>query len=606
MNLIFIETIDQIPFIKKMACEDFRIIAMTPKVLYALDKEKLEYKIPEDYYVNSLLQKEWEEYFKLSSKIISDIDKRIIALDPELSGLGYQIGPLKSNAAVFFNMFRQMVVNIFTIQKILDKERPEKVFYPAKHEDDLGYQFGFDKESIISHLIPIFAKDSFVSAEYEWQEEKVTAGDSFSLYGIKRTLSQNMRSFLGFFNNLIKKQGNILIFYEGYELDYIIPLLKSRYRIYYIKDLMKKWADYKEPVKGYYEYIASDKDIVSLFEYSRINFFSIIKRRFQYYLDHVFPRYAGMCPRINRDLKRLKIDLLVGSHSPLTVSENIAAICAKRMGIKIVSFQHGSYGDRFNHNVHVNDLDNCATDYFFAWGDDVKAYAARYNLKRVNIISVGSAWIDNIISKKQALAKKNRIPNVLYLPTTLRVSPKERMLPGEFSDNTYFSMQRKIVSELSKNKKIKLLVKLQYRDLKNNPIVDFIKENNFENAKLVKGNLEKLLKNIDLVVSDFMSTTLIQTLALDKNIMYYIDQEAMLIEPSARAALEKCIYCYSNIDEFIKAIYDYSESTERFPRKENSEYLRSYGTYLGDGKSAERALDYIEGIIKSNRHGKAA
>ena len=297
-------------------------------------------------------------------------------------------------------------------------------------------------------------------------------------------------------------------------------------------------------------------------------------------------------------LRKLQIKLLIGSHSPSRVYENILCVAAKESGIKTLSFQHGGYGERFNHMLHVNDFDNPMNDYFFVWGMGVKDYADKYGLKRIKIVPVGSAGIDGLCRRNKSVVRKdNRKKTVLYLPTSMRIKPKDRMLPGEFADNSYFLLQRKVICEVTKNKNIELLVKLHPNDEGINPISDFIKEVKINNCRRVKADIASLLPRVDLVISDFMSTALVQLLAMKKKAMFYIDQSAMLLEPEARASLEKAMYCFDNLGDFLKAISEYAAFPEKFPIKNNEEFLSRYGTYLNDGKSAERAVESIEKIL---------
>lgn len=598
MDLIFIEEVGQIDEALRLLSQANKIIAFSPMVLYALEKRGASFSIPEDYYSRDDLQKEWVNYFNLSKTIMTEVDRVLCDKTDKFAGYG-DIKPLAFNAQMFFNMFRQIVMDIYILKAIFEKEKPGKVYYPQNQEDKLTYRLYYDEESVVSHLTPLFAEGSFIAESYPWHDRKkkdetVEKGRP-SLSRLLKGMIWQLRDIF----SVISKGPGIMVLHGGYDIDYILPLLRKKgYKIRYFEKILKRYQ--LKSRHGYYNlcFGENSKGLLQYFEYKGINFFFLVKSRLEFYLNQVFPAYLGMYSDIKNILKNSQSKLVLGGHSPSRVYENILCASAKELGIKVLSFQHGGYGERFNHILHINDFDNPMNDYFFVWGSGVREYAQRYGLNRVKIVPVGSAWMDSLVMRKKSnMVKKDHRKTVLYVPTSLRIRPKMRMLPGEYPDNYYFMLQRKIISDIASNDGIELLVKLHPSDKALNPIAELLREGQFNNCRVVSGPLKSLLPKADLVVSDFMSTVLIESLAMNKNIMFYIDQSAMLFEPEARTLLNEAAYCFDKLDNFLKAISVYAKKPEEFPLKDNKKFLAHYGTYLNDGRSAERAVESIEKVL---------
>ncbi len=597
MNLIFLEEIEQIDSVAGLLKAGYRAVAFTPKVVHELEKKGIAYLRPEDYYDNDALQREWTGYYDLSWKIIRSLDDELLSKTDDFDLSKLKIRPLEANAQMFFNMFRQIVINIYILEKIFEKESPKKVIYPEEIPDKLTYRLYFEDESVVSYLVPIFAKiKGFEEGSFSWQKTVVLPGIKRSeLPSIRKFIRESLLRVAGHFKHNPNKR-SILVFHNGYDLNYIIPLLlKKGHKVIDFEAFLKNTKKVSE--RAYYHLVFSkDNNYESLFEYRSVNFFPLVKTRLAFYLDNVLPGYISLKHDLEKLLKRS--DILIGGHSPSRVYENILCALAKDRGIKVVSFQHGGYGERFNHILHVNDFDNPLCDYFLSWGEGVKRYAVKYNLNRIKIIPVGSAWLDSLaIKNHHEGSADDSIKTILYIPTSLRVKPRSRMLPGEYSDNTYYDLQKKIISSVAKDPNVKLLVKLHPGDEAVNPIIDFIKEANLNNCSIVYGELSRWFEGSDLVISDFMSTTLLVALSMKKNVFFYIDSTAMLLERDARAMIDKAAYTFTSINDFLGSISDYVDSPGKFPRKTGDEFIINYGTYMNDGQSGKRAVEAIEKIF---------
>lgn len=601
MNLIFVEETDHIEAaLGALAEGPGKIIAFSPNAVYALERRGVKFNMPEDYYDNGILQKEWVKYFDLSKKIMSETDDLLRDKTASFSGR-VDIRPLFFNAQMFLSIFRQIVIDIFILDNIFGKEKPGKVFFPRNPEDKLTYRLSYERESVISHLVPLFAKDRFEARDYEWRGRHKTEDPARPSGGSWRKFLKGIAARIP--EAFLPKPGGpgLMVFYGGYDLGYVLPLLRRNgYNIYYFERFLECHQREKAPHAGYYE-LCFGKDGADLerhFEYRGINFFPAVKSRIEFYLNHILPEYLSMHDDMKEMLEKNRIRLLIGSHSPSRIYENILCAAARELGIKTVSFQHGGYGERFNHVLHVNDFDNPMNNYFFAWGIGVEDYARKYGLNKVKVVLTGSAWADGLASRKVLRRPKSGgRKTILYLPTALRVRPKDRMLPGEFAANTYFLLQKRIISELAKNENIELLIRLHSNDDGVNPIADFIKESGFRNLRVVKTDLSELLPKVDLVISDFMSTTLIHLLAMKKNVMFYVDRSAMLLEPEARSALDKAMYCFDRLEDFLRAVSEYASFPEKFPVKDNKEFMIRYGRHLNDGRGAERAVECIKKVL---------
>ncbi len=113
----------------------------------------------------------------------------------------------------------------------------------------------------------------------------------------------------------------------------------------------------------------------------------------------------------------------------------------------------------------------------------------------------------------------------------------------------------------------------------------------------LKKSLPALIARCDLIVLLFPSTALLEALLSDKPVIVLVDPRFVSMRPVARAALERrAIVADSPVRllEQFRAVL--ANGGFRASAPIDDLFLREYGTYLDDGKSADRALAALTSV----------
>jgi len=262
----------------------------------------------------------------------------------------------------------------------------------------------------------------------------------------------------------------------------------------------------------------------------------------------------------------------------------------KKSKIPIICWQHGSQS--FYEGRGTAETELLYTDYYFTYGPDVtEAYnqlKSEYNFRSVNI---GSSTIDVLKdikgSEKYILyATTNYYQNHLYFG-----------IYPPFSDIDLYYVQKKILNFLGSLKNERIIFKLHpnvsfriYPDL-------ILKKNNIEVIRTEKSFIE-LLPDAKLIILDWPSTTLLQAAATRKPI--FVLTNFSKLKPEALILLRRRAVCGETVEQLIEALNFYLKHGIYPSDVHDREFLKMYGTYFDDGKSAERAFNKILEIIKNN------
>ena len=130
------------------------------------------------------------------------------------------------------------------------------------------------------------------------------------------------------------------------------------------------------------------------------------------------------------------------------------------------------------------------------------------------------------------------------------------------------------------------------------PDIDVLKSN--ENMLVIKNEhkLNELFPITDAILMDLPSTTIIQAVATNKPVFallkYFKYTEQM------KRLLSKRVIWSEDEDELLTQVEKYIKSGSYPVDLNNVEFLSEYGTYLDNGKSAERAVSKVIHIINEN------
>lgn len=148
------------------------------------------------------------------------------------------------------------------------------------------------------------------------------------------------------------------------------------------------------------------------------------------------------------------------------------------------------------------------------------------------------------------------------------------------------------------NLTVKLYPKSAVRNvLYPNPLQDWIEESKFPARIEHNAKYTDLLAETDLVIMDSCQTTFLEALAANKAVITLADKRWMHFYQDAKTILPKNAFVAESFDEFF-ALIGNCLANPLLCRgdSEDNRFLKAYGNHLDDGKSAERAVDFIESL----------
>jgi len=167
------------------------------------------------------------------------------------------------------------------------------------------------------------------------------------------------------------------------------------------------------------------------------------------------------------------------------------------------------------------------------------------------------------------------------------------------SDSELFSRERRIIRVFRDLPEIQCVVKLHPGTrYPTSPIVQLIRDEKLENCRCLSGiQLSDVLDLGDLFINDSPTTTLLQMLTTGKRVLV-LHNGVMQYEEGALNLLKRSSIFAATFEEFEAVLRDHLENRRFGPLEgDDGEFLRQYGTHLGDGRSAERIVAALRQIL---------
>ena len=166
------------------------------------------------------------------------------------------------------------------------------------------------------------------------------------------------------------------------------------------------------------------------------------------------------------------------------------------------------------------------------------------------------------------------------------------------SDSDYFAIQKRIVSVFHDFPDLQFIVKLHPNpSYPLSPIVQLAADLGIDNCLFVRDMmLSEVLPLGDLFINDSPTTTLLQMLTTGKRVLVF-NHPALQWEDGALELLRRSAILSDDLAEFLHLLRDHLASRRFGPLEtDDGEFLRRYGTCLGDGRSAERVVAALSAI----------
>jgi hypothetical protein len=166
-------------------------------------------------------------------------------------------------------------------------------------------------------------------------------------------------------------------------------------------------------------------------------------------------------------------------------------------------------------------------------------------------------------------------------------------------DIAYWRLQRSVIELCCRSPRVQLTAKLFPGEARTNPLESWIREQGFENCRIVRDRpFTEVMAGADLLIVDNPATTLLQALSTRARVITFAEAPFMRFFPEAAALLERRARVATSKADLLRAIEEALVELEAGGEAPlGDEFLRSFGTHEGDGRSAERAAAAIGAVV---------
>jgi hypothetical protein len=281
----------------------------------------------------------------------------------------------------------------------------------------------------------------------------------------------------------------------------------------------------------------------------------------------------------------------------------VVARTAAAAGTPVVSYHYGGFLGFSELPMHER-YDLAWVDWFVCNGDggarSFQTPSARVRwrpeVKRGRPVAIGSPWVDRLVAETRASAPATQADGPLRLMYVMSALVGDnRYLGYVFHPEIWYTRFQRRLVEACSGREVRLILKpplaTRYAQLPN-PLLESELPPNVEILR--ERPLSEVLDEADVFILDSPSTPLLHLVATRKPFVLYADRRFFLLRPDAAALLRKRAPVAETEADFFATVDALLEhhSTGAQPTV-NDEFLKAYGTHLGDGRSADRLAAFL-------------
>lgn len=578
------------------------IYALTPFAIRVCEKNNLSFFLPEDCFSE-------EDYYVCKTISEDKIKELVSLLNQYYSGISQEdIGfPLEMGNYFYFQLYVTLGAlhyRAFLLTKVIGKENPEQIIvFRLKQTLPLFLEFRFNPLGNLYSdlLLNSVYKDKCKFIEYGNAEKKFKK-KTISKDRIKEAIKSIIVNFpvlyqyyffwrQGIHFSLIKKlsgryKNNILLLGSAYNWKDVFnhPKIKSDIYIAWIpgeKILKPKNKKKKDIFK---ELLWENKFLEFNLSYLMYDQMEIVELTF-----------IKMLKSFSKTRKILrKFDMVITS-ALCFPEQNYVAHIARSIGKPVVVYQHGGK------NYHNDDLFSETTemlyaDYYLSYGEGVNSTYSKNIGKYKNFkgpVSIGSSAFDTLASQKTGTDNKY----ILYATGKYLLNSGPFASDSIGADIKLYQSQRKIISYLEHLATQQPPYNIIWK-LNNTPLLSDI---SIEASHVAQVHFEKtftdLINDASLIILDAPGNTCFEVCSTKKPLFTIHNRTKWF--PEVVELLKKRVVVTFTPDELIEKIDDYLKTGIYQADINNREFINAYGTYLDDGKSVDRAVNFIFSLMKN-------
>lgn len=279
----------------------------------------------------------------------------------------------------------------------------------------------------------------------------------------------------------------------------------------------------------------------------------------------------------------------------------LQAYAAREGGVPSAGLQHGGFYGTADYPI-LEYLELLGPDVFLCAGPGTASYlqrpaavaATRVGDHRSRSEAVGLATLDALVSVHRRAGRRPETKRrVMYVPTNY-YGDLRYFSYHSWPDIWYWRFQRKVILACTSFPDVRLMLKSVPNDLLHSPVEQWLRNNPVSNCEIIDIPFKEALDLSDAFIIDCPTTALLEALTTDRPVIVMAHAAYLRYDAQAAELLRKRAILAATPDQFIAEIKAFLRRSDwSLPKPVNDEFLMEYGTYLNDGKSAERAVQLL-------------
>lgn len=604
MKIILVENEKEVEALYKKfgKSEEFKWIILSPFAIPELEKLNIKYDVIDNYYDDDELWRVtgWNSY-KRVTELVKFVDSLIKENVEEFKNIDI-LNCYKHQLVILFD---GIIARIFMLRNLLEKLKPAQVYMCKRNPQPFsGYGYLFNQNDT-AWAACLSLKGWEFKINFTLLDEVIVEDAIRTKMKLKNLIKKNQilsrlikeyRSLQRFgITDYIKNRYSkktLLLLYPEYEWAKTIATFSKNgffIKTESVDDLKntKPETRFLPKALNLMNNLVRRDEFREKFSYGNIDFYPPLKSRVEKMVCEGMTKGISIYNKAEKYIENFHPKAVLFSIAPYPEYWFLLQ-SFKKHRTPIICWQHAS--EEFFDNRGAPETELLYTDYYFIYGEGVSRTYSKYkNEYNFQPLSIGSSTVDR-------LANTEKLGNyILYATTNYYQNKHHFAVFHTYLDIKIYVTQKKILSyfETLKNQKVvfKLHPNVSFRTppMKiTNPNIEIVRNEN---------SFVELLGGAKIIVLDCPATTLIQAGTTKKPI--FALTSFLKFKPRALDLLKKRAVCSESPEELVGILDDYLKTGNYSADVNNREFLKEYGTYLDDGKSAERAVNKVIEITES-------
>jgi len=583
--------------ISKKKITNYKLIATSKEAIKECIKNKKNFDYIESYTSNAELNKLGQENINLLSNLINHSDTFLLKEINKLEEL--KIYPFKFNQFKLKILIDTSSTKILFLKNFFEKTDvlENNIYIYENSEFTLHDNKGLFNEYANIYLLFIdqFKIDKKLLFKIGYFSHLPHSLYTSNLKNKKNSIYKKCKNFIKrVINHFNKKNRSFVIFDYGHDIKPLEQLfLQRKFKKFYSMEASN--------LQNYFyinlwKKIQIDEKFKNFFTFNNISYFVVVKNIIKIFIEDDIPRSLITYQKNLNAIKNSNIKFALTGSINVGLVTRSAMLALQKKKIPIITYtEGGGYGQFISPHHHSEFSDG---DILLCYGPGNENYIKSLNLNtNKKIVPVGSINIRKFFDNFKNDNTPEKINSIMFVTTIIKensvVVPFNGPAPG-----SSLMAQLKVIKYLySIKSKININIKPHPYDT---ILKKILKQHEFSDLKIISGKLEDNLKNIDLIILDFPSTTLLEAISTKSHVFLLNLNCAFKFTKEQKRLLDKRVHLFDDFSEMKREIDSLIQKNKFDLIKEDNNFLSSYGFKDTQIDQTNHVFDEIIKLINKN------